>query len=250
MQGGFRHPQATWHPSPNINERRHGGPPDMVIVHHTAMPTAQSALERLCDTDPPEGLPPVSCHYLISETGQLWQMVDEIDRAWHAGLGAWGDVDEVNSRSIGIELANTASHPYPEPQMATLEALLAGIRDRWSIPPERVIGHSDMAPHRKSDPGARFDWRRLARRGLAVWPADGMADGGSGCDAAGFATDLERIGYRRPDVADPDALLLWAFRLRFRPWAAEARTPLDAEDCRIARDIAARYPVRLRDGVA
>lgn len=218
----------------------------MVIIHHTAMQSAEAALERLCDTTPPEGLAPVSCHYLISETGKLWQMVDEADRGWHAGLGAWGDVDEVNSRSVGIELANTSRHPYPEPQMLALEALLPGILTRWSIPPERVIGHSDMAPHRKSDPGPRFDWRRLAWRGLAVWPEAGRADA---IDAEQFAADLEAIGYRRPDIeggfAEVEALMLWAFRLRFRPWAAEDRAPLDAEDCRVARDIAARYPAAL-----
>ena len=236
---GYRHPGAEWVPSPNINERRHGGGPDIVIVHHTAMVTAEAALERLCDTDPPEGLPPVSCHYLISETGHLWQMVDERDRAWHAGLGAWADVHEVNSRSIGIELANTATHPYPEPQMAALEALLPGILERWSIPVERVIGHSDMAPHRKSDPGPRFDWARLARRGLAVWPSEGAA---GEVDAERFAADLARIGYHLPPAEAPEAMLLWAFRLRFRPWAAEARGPLEPEDCRIARDIADRFP--------
>ena len=213
----------------------------MVIIHHTAMVSAEAALERLCDTEPPEGLPPVSCHYLISETGFLWQMVDEADRGWHAGLGAWGGVEEVNSRSIGIELANTAKHPYPEPQMAALEALLPGILERWSIPPERVIGHSDMAPHRKSDPGARFDWRRLAVQGLAVWP--GGRSGGA-VDAERFAADLDVIGYRRPEVADVDALMLWAFRLRFRPWMAESGAALDEEDCRIARDIAKRFPVK------
>lgn len=212
----------------------------MVIIHHTAMATAEAALDRLCDTDPPDGLPPVSCHYLISETGKLWQMVDEADRAWHAGLGAWGDVDEVNSRSVGIELANTSVHPYPEPQMAALEALLPGILDRWSVPVERVIGHSDMAPHRKSDPGPRFDWRRLAIRGMAVWPSPGDVDA---TDSDAFAKDLDRIGYRRPAVEDVDALMLWAFRLRFRPWMADSGEALDAEDCRIARNIAERFPV-------
>ncbi|WP_375174883.1 N-acetylmuramoyl-L-alanine amidase [Pseudooceanicola sp.] len=241
----FRHPEACWHPSPNTNHRRHGGGPDLVILHHTAMESAEAALARLCDTDPPEGLPPVSCHYLISETGYLWQIVDEADRGWHAGQGAWGDVEEVNSHSIGIELANTSSHPYPEPQMAVLEGLLPGILSRWSIPLERVIGHSDMAPHRKSDPGPRFDWQRLARRGLAVWPSAGPS---VGVDAAQFMQDLERIGYRQPEVEDVEALMLWAFRLRFRPWVAEGRTALDAEDCRVARDLAGRFPVRGEGG--
>lgn len=209
----------------------------MVIIHHTAMVSAGAALERLCASEPPEGLSPVSCHYLISETGALWQLVDEADRAWHAGVGQWGDIADVNSHSLGIELANTSNHPYPEPQMTALEALLAGMMARWQIPPERVIGHSDMAPARKSDPGPRFDWRRLARRGLAVWPGEGV---GAGVDAAGFAAELARIGYRVPEVGEADAVMLRAFRMRFRPWASGS---LDAEDCRIARDIADRFPV-------
>nr|WP_238529716.1 N-acetylmuramoyl-L-alanine amidase [Pseudooceanicola batsensis] len=243
MPEDVRHPGARWHPSPNVNARRHGGAPDLVIIHHTAMATAEAALHRLCDTDPPGDLAPVSCHYLISETGRLWQMVDERDRAWHAGQGAWGDVTDVNSHSIGIELANTALHPFPEPQMTVLETLLSEIIARWSIPPERVVGHSDTAPHRKSDPGAAFDWHRLALRGLAVWPRPGPA--GTDGQATAFADDLRVIGYRTPDDSDqPQALMLRAFRLRFRPWKAATGDPLDAEDCRIARDIARRYPVR------
>lgn len=209
----------------------------MVVIHHTAMATAEAALHRLCDTDPPEGLSPVSCHYLISETGYLWQMVDEVDRGWHAGQGAWGDVSDVNSHSVGVELANTAHHPFPEPQMAALEALLAGLLERWSIPPARVIAHSDMAPGRKSDPGPRFDWRRLALRGLSVWPDAG---GAGDLDEGAFWRDLHQIGYPSLDVEK--TVLLNAFHLRFRPWAAGAESP-DAEDCRIARDLAARYPV-------
>ena len=239
----FRHPEASWHPSTNFNSRRHGGAPDIVVIHFTGMDSAEAALERLCDESPPDGLSPVSCHYLISETGQLWQMVDEADRAWHAGQGAWGEVSDVNSHSIGIELANTSATPFSEPQMRVLEQLLADLLERWSIPVERVIGHSDMAPHRKFDPGPRFDWRRLALRGLSVWPSVGGSDA---IDAAGFARDLERIGYRRPDVDDVDAVMLAAFRLRFRPWASGA---LMADDCRIARDIAERYPV-VDEGVA
>ncbi|MGI3168785.1 N-acetylmuramoyl-L-alanine amidase [Pseudooceanicola sp. C21-150M6] len=219
----------------------------MVVIHFTAMATAEAALERLCDPEPPEGLSPVSCHYLISETGDLWQMVAEEDRAWHAGAGAWGPVTDVNSHSIGIELANTGAHPFPEPQMAVLEGLLGGILGRWSIPVENVIGHSDMAPDRKCDPGPRFDWRRLAWQGLAIWPgADACAadDAGREVDDAGFAADLARIGYHRPEVETAEALLLWAFRARFRPWAAEGRAPLEPEDCRIARDLAVRSALR------
>jgi N-acetylmuramoyl-L-alanine amidase len=159
--------------------------------------------------------------------------VDEHHRAWHAGAGAWGGVTDVNSRSIGIELANTGAQPFPEPQMTALESLLRGIMARWSIPPERIIGHSDMAPARKSDPGPRFDWRRLARHGLSVWPAP---DAAPPQDPATFPAHARAFGYPPAD----DALLLRAFRLRFRP---QATGPADTTDATLAAALATRYPV-------
>jgi N-acetylmuramoyl-L-alanine amidase len=226
---------VIWHPSPNVNARRGGALPDIVVLHHTAMATAEVALQRLCDPEPPEGLSPVSCHYLIGEAGQIWQMVDEADRGWHAGVGQWGDVTDVNSRSVGIELANSGSVPFAEAQMARLEWLLPQILQRWDIPAERVIGHSDMAPLRKFDPGARFDWRRLALRGLSVWP-DETAE-----HEADFFESLQRFGY--PDLAEdaPEDGLLRAFRLRFRPWAEGPENPKDRI---VAGDLARRFPVR------
>lgn len=222
---------ALWHPSPNVGARREGALPDMVVIHHTAMDSAEAALHRLCDTDPPEGLSPVSCHYLIAEDGRLWQLADEADRAWHAGAGQWGGATDVNSRSIGIELANPAPNPFAEPQMAQLETLLPQILARWQIPPERVIGHSDMAPERKSDPGPRFDWRRLARQGLSVWP-DAAAE-----EQGDLWADLRRIGY--PE-AEREALLR-AFRMRFRPWGRGAPA---REDRIAARNLARRFPAQ------
>ncbi len=189
------------------------------------METAKAALDRLCDAEAE-----VSAHYLISETGKIWQLVDEDMRAWHAGAGQWGDVTDVNSRSIGIELANTSDHPFPEPQMAALERLLAAIKARWAIPPERVIGHSDMAIGRKTDPGLRFDWRRLARLGLSIWPQ------GDGCPGD-FEEDARAFGYA-PQGAGQG--LLSAFRMRFRPWASG---PLDDVDRALMHDLASRYPV-------
>ena len=159
------------------------------------------------------------------------QLVDESLRAWHAGAGQWGGVSDVNSRSIGIELANTGAQPFAEPQMTALETLLAGIMARWAIPPQRIIGHSDMAPARKSDPGPRFDWRRLARSGLSVWP-----DGAAPADPARFAADARAFGY----ASDDDTLVLRAFRLRFRP---HAEGPADATDAGMAATLAARFPV-------
>lgn len=220
----------TAFPSPNHGERRGGLRPSLVVLHYTAMPSAAEARARLCDP-----AAEVSAHWLIDRDGGAEQLVDEAARAWHAGAGEWAGAGDVNSRSIGIELQNTGAEPFAEPQMAALELLLAGILDRWAIPPQGVIGHSDMAPDRKGDPGARFDWRRLALAGLSVWPR-----AASPADPARFAADARRFGY--PE-APPDRLLA-AFRLRFRPWAAG---PLDATDAALAADLATRFPV---DGAA
>ncbi|QYK40552.1 MAG: N-acetylmuramoyl-L-alanine amidase [Paracoccaceae bacterium] len=187
--------------SPNCGPRRGGARPDLVVIHFTAMATAAAARARLCDPGAE-----VSAHWLIDAAGQAECLVPEDLRAWHAGAGQWGAVTDVNSRSIGIELANDGRSPFAAPQMRGLEAVLRGVMDRWGIPPERVIGHSDMAPERKSDPGARFDWRGLARAGLSVWPVPGMP--------GDFRADAAAFGY--PPVAE--AALLRAFRLRFRPW--------------------------------
>ncbi len=198
---------------------------DMIVLHYTAMQSAEAALERLCDPEVE-----VSAHYLICEKGTVFQMVAEDMRAWHAGAGRWGEVSDVNSRSIGIELANRGDHPFSEPQMAALEGLMAGIMARWNIAPERVIGHSDMAPGRKIDPGSRFDWQRLALRGLSVWPV--------GAKTGDFWQDAAAFGYPVGDVSE--AALLDAFRLRFRP---AARGPLAKEDVALMADLAKRWPI-------
>ncbi len=216
------------HPSPNFGERRDGAVPDMVVLHYTAMDSAAAALDRL---SAPEA--EVSAHYLISEAGEVFSLVAEEKRAWHAGAGQWGAVTDVNSRSIGIEIANSGFAPFPEPQMLALEALLRDIMRRWAIRPERIIGHSDMAPGRKIDPGLRFDWRRLALGGLSVWP-DPVS---KPFDKTGLVDMLRAFGM----TAESDAeILLKAFRLRFRPWASG---PLDNLDLAMANDLATRYPV-------
>lgn len=211
---------ALWHPSPNCGPRRDGLRPELVVLHYTQMPDAQSALERLCS---PEAQ--VSAHYLIGAAGRVWQMVPEAARAWHAGAGSWRGQGDVNSRSIGIELDNDGASPFTAAQMLALETLLPGIIERWSILPEGVIAHSDMAPERKSDPGPRFDWRRLARLGLSVWPESG------GNPDTPLDASLTRIGY--PSVA-PE-LRLAAFRLRFRPGQTG---PEDATDRALASALA------------
>jgi N-acetylmuramoyl-L-alanine amidase len=201
------------HPSPNFGERRGRGRVELVVLHYTVL-GCTAALERLSDPKAE-----VSAHYLIDTDGTLMSLVDETARAWHAGAGAWRGEGDVNSRSIGIELVNAGAEPFAEAQMSALERLLAAVLDRHGLPPEAVIGHSDMAPDRKADPGPRFDWRRLALQGLSVWPEPAVP--------GDFLADLSAFGY--PEAA-PETLLT-AFRLRFRPWV---RGGLDDADRAVA----------------
>ena len=189
------------------------------------MPCAEKARDWLCNEEAQ-----VSAHYVISETGTIWQLVDEADRAWHAGAGQWGQVDDMNSRSIGIEICNTGAQPFSEPQMTALEGLMAGIMQRWSIAPEKVVGHSDMAPGRKIDPGRRFDWKRLALQNLAIWPSDDDIGGDFFQSAAAF-------GYKVTKDNHDD--VLHSFRMRFRPFA---EGPLEDEDRRVMAALAAQFP--------
>lgn len=200
--------------SPNHGDRR-GQRPELIVLHYTAMADAASARARLCDP-----LAEVSAHWLIHESGLTEALVCESRRAWHAGAGAWQGRDDVNSRSIGIEIANPGDRPFPHPQMQALGTLLRGIMQRWDLGPETIIAHSDMAPGRKCDPGPRFDWRGLALEGLSIWPGDGAED-------QPLAASLDAMGY---PPADPETRLA-AFRLRFRPWASG---PEDQADRRTA----------------
>jgi len=212
--------------SPNFGPRRDGLQPELVVLHYTAMEDCAAAQRVLCTPERE-----VSAHYLISAQGAVVPLVDEEMRAWHAGAGTWRGRGDVNSRSIGIELDNTGFVPFAAPMIDALEGLLEGILRRWQIPPVGVIGHSDMAPGRKIDPGRRFDWQRLARSGLSVWPEP---DTEQPVDAARFRQDALAFGY--PDVADE--LLRDTVRLRFRPAASG---PLDGRDCAIMAELAARY---------
>ena len=190
------------------------------------MASAAEARARLCDP-----AHEVSAHWLIDEAGQAEALVDEGARAWHAGAGAWAGHSDINSHSIGIEIANRGDHPFAAAQMDGLETLLRGVMERWNIPAAHVIAHSDMAPTRKGDPGARFDWQRLARAGLSIWPqADAPAD------PAVFHSAARAFGY--PDA--PADAVLTAFRLRFRPWA---RGAVDGWDAALACDLARRFAV-------
>lgn len=215
-----------WHPSPNFGARRNGLKPELVVLHYTAMQSCEGARDWLCNP-----ASEVSAHYLIDRDGTVIQMIDEPMRAWHAGAGGWRGKGDVNSRSIGIELANTGAEPYPEPQMRSLEGLLPAILMRWNIPAAGVIGHSDMAPGRKIDPGPRFDWQRLALQGLA---RPSVAASPVVPDPDQFFELLTYLGY--PD-ADPEARL-HAFRLRF---ASQEKGPLNAVDMGQAQALAGKF---------
>ncbi|MGF1554133.1 MAG: N-acetylmuramoyl-L-alanine amidase [Paracoccaceae bacterium] len=220
-------PEAIRRPSPNHGERRgrgaEAGGIDMVVLHYTAMGDAEAACARLCD---PETA--VSAHYLVARDGAIVALVGEDRRAWHAGRSAWAGERDVNSRSIGIELDHPGRDgdgpwlPYAEAQFAALERLLAAVLARRPVPPERVLGHACVAPGRKSDPGPAFDWRRLARGGLAVWldpePAV-FADDAEG-DPAAFRDAAARLGAGlAPGAAwDAEAEAVWAaLAARFLP---------------------------------
>lgn len=213
--------------SPNHGPRRNGLRPSLIVLHYTAMDSAEAACARLCDP-----AAEVSAHYLITGKGETVSLVPEDQRAWHAGAGEWQGRDDINSRSIGIELDNRGNHPFSEPQMVTLETLLRGIMERWSIPPEGVIGHSDMAPGRKIDPGPRFDWPRLARQNLAGKGSQyAEKDRRSVPPPAAFIAAAHAAGYTATDDID---LLLHSTRLRYAPWR---KGPLCAADMSLGHDL-------------
>jgi N-acetylmuramoyl-L-alanine amidase len=200
---------ATSRPSPNFNERKL--PVSMLVLHYTGMPDAQAAIDRLLDPDAQ-----VSAHYLVDEDGSILQMVDEDKRAWHSGRSYWRGITDVNSASIGIEIVNPGHEfgyrPFPDEQMDAVCRLVAHIRSRHDIPRANVVGHSDVAPARKEDPGELFDWARLAKLKQALpRPVRNLVD--PLWEDGGFLLALERYGY---DVRDPRAAVT-AFQRRFRP---------------------------------
>ncbi|MEA2999819.1 MAG: N-acetylmuramoyl-L-alanine amidase [Sphingomonadales bacterium] len=196
-------------PSPNFDER--SLPVTMLVLHYTGMPDFAGALARLKD---PEAK--VSAHYLVAEDGQILRLVAEEKRAWHAGKSWWRAIEDVNSASIGIEIVNPGHEfgyrPFPEEQVDALLPLVADIAKRHGIRPVNVVGHSDIAPARKEDPGELFPWARLARLGLAMpRPITNLMD--PHWTDGGFLLALERYGY---DVRDARKAVI-AFQRRFRP---------------------------------
>lgn len=195
-------------PSSNFDVR--ALPVTMIVLHYTGMPSAAAALDRLADP-----AAKVSAHYVVAEDGVVIRMVDEAGRAWHAGRSWWRGVTDVNSASVGIEIVNPGHEfgyrPFPEPQMAAVEAVVRDIARRHAVAPGNVVGHSDIAPARKDDPGELFDWPRLAHAGLADRIPEPQVD--PRWTDAGFMSALGRYGY---DVTDATAAVI-AFQRHFRP---------------------------------
>ena len=214
------------YPSQNFNERR----PGFVILHHTSDATAQQSLGTLTRQGSE-----VSAHYLIGRDGTLFYLVDELKRAWHAGPAWWGGGLDMNSYSIGIELDNDGTEPYAEAQLQALLALLADLKARYRVPSANFLGHGDIAPGRKVDPGVNFPWKRLAAGGFGLWcdppyePVPADLDSGS---------QLALLGY---DVSNLDAAIA-AYNRHFagiesRTLAAEERARLN---CLVARKTGGR----------
>ena len=212
-------------PSPNFDERNGLGRPDMIVLHYTGMQVAHDALHRLCD---PKAR--VSSHYLVLENGSILQLVPEANRAWHAGVSSWGGETDVNSRSIGIEIANPG-HEFGYPdfakrQIAAVITLCRAILTRHIIRPCNIVAHSDVAPSRKQDPGEKFPWRRLAQSGVGLWvepskPSEKtLALGDAGDKVHDLQKGLIAYGYGMEETGRFDSStkeVVIAFQRHFRP---------------------------------
>ena len=210
-------------PSPNFDERL--SPPDMVVLHYTGMSSGEAALARLRDP-----AAQVSAHYLIEEDGRLYGLVPEERRAWHAGVSFWKGATNLNHVSIGIELVNPGHEfgyrPFPKAQIDVLAELLTDIRERWDIPDNRILAHSDVAPDRKTDPGELFPWNDLAAAGHGFWieppasPGAPLGEGEEGTGVFALQAGFTRLGYDCAPSGKYDAhttTVVSAFQRHWRP---------------------------------
>lgn len=214
--------------SPNQAERREGVPVDMIVLHYTGMRSAAEAMARLCDP-----AAEVSAHYVVEEDGLIWRLVPEERCAWHAGESSWRGHTRLNDRSIGIEIVNPGHEwgyrPFPVLQLAMVCDLCLELLSRHGVPARNIVGHSDIAPERKQDPGELFDWEGLARNGVGLWP-EGVPDLGTH-DAVRDAASLRdvrkalsAIGYRVAPEGPLDPALASVLRAFQRHWRPEAVT--------------------------
>jgi N-acetylmuramoyl-L-alanine amidase len=202
-------------PSPNFDERAGNQKPSMIIIHYTGTPTADEARARFCDGAPHDSIGRISPHYMIGDSAEIYKFVDEDRRAWHAGRASWGNCTDINSASIGIEIWNTG-HEYNfedfmPAQIDALIELINDIRTRWNIPDKNILGHSDIAPGRKLDPGEKFPWGELAEAGIGLMPKRNKDLELSYSD---FFEKLQAYGYT---YSNDKNILLAEFRRHFLP---------------------------------
>lgn len=208
-------------PSPNFDART--APPDMIVLHYTGMPTGEAALARMCD---PQAK--VSAHYMVEEDGRIFSLVPEERRAWHAGKSFWKGETDINAVSVGIEIVNPGHEfgyqAFPDAQVEALVDLIADVRSRWTIPDARILGHSDVAPDRKEDPGELFPWKRLAELGHGLWaeagaaPGAPLAEGDEGAGVFALQAGLTRLGYDSAPSGRYDAHTACIVRAFQRHW--------------------------------
>jgi N-acetylmuramoyl-L-alanine amidase len=211
-------------PSPNFEPRK--GPPDMIVLHYTGMETGEAALARLRD---PEAK--VSSHYLVEEDGRIFRLVPEERRAWHAGRAFWKGETDINGASVGVEIVNPGHdfgyRPFPDAQIAAVIALVSDVRSRWSVTDARILGHSDVAPDRKQDPGELFPWKRLAEAGHGLWveppaaPGAPLAEGEEGAGVFALQAGLTRLGFDCAPSGKFDAATTTVIRAFQRHWRPE-----------------------------
>ena len=220
------HPGADVRVSPNFGQRRGPLEPDMIVLHYTGMETGVAAARWLCDP-----ASEVSSHYLVHEDGGIVQMVRESDRAWHAGKSSWRGHTDINSCSIGIEIVNPGHelgyHAFPKRQIAAVVELCHGISSRHTVPPERILAHSDVAPGRKVDPGEKFPWRQLAGAGVGhfveavpIRPGPVLKSGDCGAGVEQLQSMLALYGYGVDitGIFEPQTRsVVEAFQRHFRP---------------------------------
>jgi N-acetylmuramoyl-L-alanine amidase len=211
----------------------------MLVLHYTGMETAHAALQRLCDPDAK-----VSAHYVIEETGEVHALVPESKRAWHAGVSHWRELADINGASIGIEIVNGGHDfglpDFPKVQVTALMALCQGILDRHPILPQNIVGHNEIAPDRKLDPGEKFPWAELARADIGLWPAPSDPGPVPARDLA--QTLFARIGYAIDEVpldGNDQHCLTSEFQRRYLPNRVDGK--LDAETLARLQQIAALY---------
>jgi N-acetylmuramoyl-L-alanine amidase len=219
-------------PSPNQEPRKLDGPADILLLHYTGMDSTDAALARLTSADAK-----VSSHYLVRETGRVLQLVPEVRRAFHAGVSSWEGTTDINSRSIGIEIANPGHDQgcpeFPEPQILATIALCQDIIRRRNIRPDRVLAHSDVAPARKRDPGEKFPWGRLAAAGVGLWvepapivPGEALGAADQGGEVVALQRDLASYGYGIAVdgvFGDMTGEVVTAFQRHFRPVRVDGR---------------------------